>query len=206
MPGRRSHREMHELEPDEEYDTIQIIRNVKFSSSCRKEHDSNKNNVMIDEIADVPKLNLRMLSDLYAQSRSRKDTIRFKLDTGPGGNMLPYDTWREFFPGQSSNALAKTIDRGVTLQVYNKSEIHQLGTCNLKISHNGTTCTCHFFIVPSQYHPILGLNDLMALNLVTFNCPTTTSWSSSCTSTSIDTVTCDSVDQTMDIKRPLTLI
>ena len=94
----------------------------------------------------------------------------------------------------------KTIDRGVTLQAYNKSEIRQLGTCNLKISHNGTTCTCHFFIAPSQYHPILGLNDLMA-----FNCPTTTSWSSSHTSTSIDTVTCDSVNLTIDIKRPLTL-
>ena len=100
---------MHELEPDEEYeyDTIQIIRKVKFSSSCHKEHDSNKDNVMFDEIADVPKHNLRMLSDLYAQSRSRKDTIRFKLDTGTGGNMLPYDTWKEFFPGQSGTALAK---------------------------------------------------------------------------------------------------
>ena len=206
-PGRRSHREMHELEPDEEYeyDTIQIIRRVKFSSSCHKEHDSNKNNVMFDEIADVPKRNLRMLSDLYAQSRSRKDMIRFKLDTGAGGNMLSYDTWKEFFPGQSGTALARTIDRGVTLQAYNKSEIHQLGTCNLQISHNGTMHTCHFFIVPSQYHPILGLNDLMALNLVTFNCPTTTSWSSSHISTSIDTVTCASVNQTIDIKRPLTL-
>ena len=198
---------MHDFEPDEEYeyDTIQIIRKVKFSSSCHKEHDSNKNNVMFDEIADVPKCNLRMLSDLYAQSCSCKDTIRFKLDTGARGNMLPYDTWKEFFPGQSSTALAKTIDRGVTLQAYNKSEIRQLGTCNLKISHNGTTHTCHFFIVPSQYLPILGLNDLMALNLVSFNCPTTTSWSSSRTSTSIDTVTCDSVNQTIDIKRPLTL-
>ena len=116
--------------------------------------------------------------------------------------MLPYDTWKEFFPGQSSTALAKTIDRGVTLQVYNKSEIRQLGTCNLKISHNGTTHACHFFIVPSQYCPIL---DLMVLNLVTFNCPTTTSWSLSCTSTNIDTVTCDSVNQTVDLKKPLTL-
>ena len=170
---------MHEIEPDEEYE--------------------------YDEIANVPKHNLRMLSDLYAPSRSQKDTIRFKLDTGTGGNMLPYDTWKEFFPGQSSTALAKTIDRGMTLQAYNKSEIRQLGTCNLKISHNGATHTYHFFIVPSQYCPILGLNDLMALNLVTFNCPTTTSWSSSCTSTSIDTVMCDSVNQTIDIKRPLTL-
>ena len=112
---------------------------MKFSSSCRKEHDSNKNNIMFHEIADIPKRNLRMLSDLYAQSRSRKDTIRFKLDTGAGGNMLPYDTWKEFFPGQSGTPLVKTIDRGMTLQAYNKSEIRQLATCNLKISHNGTT-------------------------------------------------------------------
>ena len=45
----------------------------------------------------------------------------------------------------------------------------------------------------------------MALNLVTFNCPTTTSRSSSHTSTSIDTMTCDSINQTTDIKKPLTL-
>ena len=45
----------------------------------------------------------------------------------------------------------------------------------------------------------------MALSLVIFNCPTTTSWSLSRTSTSIDTVTCDSVNQTTDLKNPLTL-
>ena len=45
----------------------------------------------------------------------------------------------------------------------------------------------------------------MALNLVTFNCLRTTSWSLSHTSTSIDRVTCDSVNQTIDLKKPLTL-
>ena len=123
-------------------------------------------------------MSLSVILECYQISMLRvvaADTIRFKLDTGAGGNMLPYDTWKEFFPGQSGTALAKTIDRGVTLQAYNKSEIHQLGTCNFKISHNGTTHTCHFFIIPSQYCPILEMNDLMALNLVTFNCPTTTS-------------------------------
>ena len=108
--------------------------------------------------------------------------------------MLPYDTWNEFFPGQSNAALGSTIDKGVRLQAYNKSKIHQLGTCNLKLSHKSTSGTCLFFIIPSQYHSILGLSDLVALNLVTFNCPTTTSWSLSCTSTSIDTVTCGSVN------------
>ena len=175
------------------------------TQAVTKEHNSHKNNVIFDEIADVPKHNLRILSDLYTQSLSRKDLIRFKLDMGAGGNMLPYDTWKEFFLGQSSASLAKIIDRGVTLQAYSKCEIRQLGTCNLKISNNGTICTCHFFIVPSQYCPILGLNDMMALNLVTFNCLTTTSWSLSRTSTSIDTVTYDSVNQTIDLKKPLTL-
>ena len=34
--------------------------------------------------------------------------------------MLPYDTWKMFFPGQSNADLTKTIDRAVTLQAYNK--------------------------------------------------------------------------------------
>ena len=61
---------MHEIEPDEEYeyDTILIICKVKFSSSCHKEHNSNKNNEMYDEITDIPKHNLRILPNLYAQS------------------------------------------------------------------------------------------------------------------------------------------
>ena len=198
---------MYKIEPDEEYeyDTIQIICKVKFSSSCCKEHNSNKNNVMFDEITDVPRHNLRILSNLYAQSFSPKDAIRFKLDTGAGSNMLPYNTWREVFPGQSNAALANTIDRLVTLQAYNKSKICQVSTYNLKISHNGTTHACYFFIVLAKYHPILGLNNLIALKLVTFDCPTTTPWSLSCTTTSIDTVTCDSVNQSIDLQKPLTL-
>ena len=131
--------------------------------------------------------------------------IRFKLDTGAGGNMLPYDIWRDFYPGKSKSDLARTIDKSVTLQAYNKSEICQLGTCSLKVSHNGVSRSCNFFVVPSQFRPILGLNDLTTLNLVTFNCPTTTSWSSSLTSTSFDTVTCDSVDQTVNLTKPLTV-
>ena len=76
--------------------------------------------------------------------------------------MIPYDIWKMFFPGQSNAELTKTIDTAVKLQAYNKSVIHQLGICNLKINHNGILRNCHFFIVPSQYHPILGLSDLMA--------------------------------------------
>ena len=202
-PGRRSRRDMHEIEPDEEYeyDTIQIVRN-KFSLDCYKGCTTTKDNVMFDEIANVPKCNPGILADLSTESRNRRNTVQFKIDTGTGGNMLPYDTWKEFFPDQSNAELTKTIDKAVTLQAYNKSVIRQLGTCNLKISHNGISRNCHFFIVPSQCRPILGLGDLIALSLITFNCPTTTSWSSRHTSTSIDTVTCDAVNQTINIEKP----
>ena len=75
-----------------------------------------------------------ILSDLYGQSGSHNNTVWIKLDTGAGGNMLPYhimlpsDIWKELFPGRCIADLKGTIEKGVTLQVYNKSEIPQLGT------------------------------------------------------------------------------
>ena len=106
------------MEPTEEfkYDTIHVINKVTFSSSCYKDRNEQNDNVMFDEIADIAKCKLRVLSDLYVQSCSRKNVLRFKLDTGAGGNMLPFDIWQEFFPGRSKSDLACTIDKGVTLQ------------------------------------------------------------------------------------------
>ena len=59
--------------------------------------------------------NLWVLSDLLVASRSRKYTVWCKLDTGDGGNMLPYDVWQRFFPGRSNTDLARTIDKSVSL-------------------------------------------------------------------------------------------
>ena len=115
-----------------------------------------------------------------------------KLDTGAGGYMLTYDVWKQFF----------LVDLMlIWLQAYGKSEIYQLGTCSLNISHNGVMYNYHFYVVPStsaagmeEYSTKYGfqatffrLNYLMVLNLVTFNCSMTTSWSSSCKSTNIHT-------------------
>ena len=185
-----------------EYDTIQVVQKVTFEPNCYKDCSAYSGNVMFNEIASVKKHNLRVLSDLLVASHSRKHTVRFKLDTGAGGNMLPYDVWQRFFPGRSNADLARTIDKSVSLQAYNKSEICQLGTCSLTVSHNGVSHTCHFFVVPSQYCPILGLSDLLTLHLVTFNCPTTTSWSSR---TSVDALTCNAINETVVPEKPLTL-
>ena len=51
------------------------------------------------------------------------------IHTGAGGNTLPCDIWKELFPGKSNPDLKRTIEKALTLQVYNKSIIPQLGTC-----------------------------------------------------------------------------
>ena len=68
---------MHEIEPDEEYkyDTIQIVRKVKFSLDCYKERTSTKDNVMFDRIANIPKHNPRILTDLSTESQNCKNTV-----------------------------------------------------------------------------------------------------------------------------------
>ena len=78
---------------------------------------------MFEEIADIPRYNLRVLSDLFVQCCSCKNTLRFKLDTGASVNMLPYDVWKQLFPGRSNADLLCTVDKSVTLQVYNKNEM-----------------------------------------------------------------------------------
>ena len=187
---------------DFEYDTIQVVCKVTFGPNCYKNSKVYNGNVMFDEITSMKKGNLRVLSDFLVASRSCKHPVWFKLDTGAGGNMLPYDVWQRFFPGRSNANLDHTIDKSVSLQAYNKSEICQLGTCSLVVSHNGVSHTCHFYVVPSLYRPILGLSDLLTLHLVTFNCPTTISWSSH---TSVDALTCNAINEPVVPEKPLTL-
>ena len=71
----------------------------------------------------------------------------------------------------------KTIDKRVCLEVYNKSEIKQLGTCRLTVGHGKNAKLCHFYIVPDYCRPILGLNDVQSLSLVAIKCDVTDKWS-----------------------------
>ena len=67
--------------------------------------------------------------------------------------------------------LGKTIDKSVQLLTAIKSSIKQFGTVHLHVYHSQCNFpyTCLFFIVPNKCKPILGLPDLMQLNLVSFN-------------------------------------
>ena len=51
--------------------------------------------------------------------------LRFKLDSGAHGNLMPISMYKSLFPGLLHDVLKKSIDK--TLVAYNKQEIKQIG-------------------------------------------------------------------------------
>ena len=49
--------------------------------------------------------------------------LRFKLDSGAHGNLMPISMYKSLFPGLPHDVLRKSIDKRVTLVAYNKQEI-----------------------------------------------------------------------------------
>ena len=104
--------------------------------------------------------------------------LRFKLDSGAHGNLMPISMYKSLFPGLPHDVLRKSIDRRVTPVAYNKQEIKQLGQCCINVSNpsTGKSKTCKFFVVGDRYNPITGLHDSIALNLLSVNVPFTNRW------------------------------
>ena len=96
--------------------------------------------------------------------------------------------YHELFPDCSMKDLGKTIDKCVQLLTAAKSSIKQLGTVHLRVYHSQCNFpyTCPFFVVPNKCRPILGLPDLMWLNLASFNFRVSKSWDNDHTSFAFD--------------------
>ena len=101
--------------------------------------------------------------------------LRFKLDSGAHGNLMPISKFKSLFPSLPHDVLRKSIDKRVTLVAYNKQEIKQLGQCCINVSNpsTGKNKTCKFFVVGDRCNPIIGLHDSIALNLLSVNVPFT---------------------------------
>ena len=112
------------------------------------------------------------LTDVHLENRvGISSQVRFKLDTRASGNLLPVSVYHEVFPDHNMKDLHKTIDKNVQLLTATKSSIKQLGTVHLSVfpSLCNFLYTCLFFVVPNKCKPVLGLPNLMQLNLVNFN-------------------------------------
>ena len=125
---------------------------------------------MFDEIT-----NTQVFGDVeLANKAGKKLTQRFKLDSGACANLLPLGIYSKLF-AKGDRDLKASIDPRVSLIAANNNKIKQLGTVRLKTG--GIDKVCRFFVVPNGCRPILGLPDLLRLDMVQFKVPTTNQWS-----------------------------
>ena len=120
-------------------------------------HDVHFNNV-----------NMRMHTELGCEMSQNRSKQVFKIDTGVDGNLIPITMFMKLYPKISLEMLAKTIDKGITLFVYNNTPIKQYGTCSVKVSFKEKQQICKFYVV-EHATAILGVSDSEKLGLVKVN-------------------------------------
>ena len=69
------------------------------------------------------------------------------------------------------SALKNSINKNTHLVAYNKEEIKQLGTCLLKVNYGGKTLPEEFFVVYSDFRPIISPDASCRLGLLMVNYP-----------------------------------
>ena len=205
----RGPRCQYEVEQDDNGDDWTFSLNqdevvIKFTDSVTKAKGSK--NIMFDEIELS-----RVLVDLKVQATLKPNEncapvpnngrplhkLRFKLDSGAHGNLMPISMYKSLFPGLPYDVLRKSIDKRVTLVACNKQEIKQLGQCCLNVWNmsTGKSKTCKFFVVGDHCNPIIGLHDSIALNLLSINIPFTDRWTDKSCSFRADSIDVEEVGE-----------
>ena len=172
---------------------------IQFSTPVfiSRKDSPNSQNIIFDEMSESKKLH-HALTDVHLENRGRiSSQVRFKLDTRESGKLLPVSVYHEPFPDYNMKDLGKTIDKSVQLLSAIKSSIKQHGTVWFRVFHSqcNFTYTCLHFVVPNKCKPILGLQDLIQLNLVNFNCRVSKSWDNDHTSLAFDS--CEEITGTI---------
>ena len=81
-------------------------------------------NIMFDEVEQT-----KALGDLLLSKKAGlRYTVRFKLDSGAGANLLPIGMYKKLFPDRKLNG---TADKRIQLIAANKTCIKQLGTVRM---------------------------------------------------------------------------
>ena len=126
-------------------------------------------NIMFDEVEQT-----KALGDLLLSNKAGlRYTVRFKLDSGAGANLLPIGMYKKLFPDRKLNG---TADKHIQLIAANKTCIKQLGTVRLRVHVGNKDKVCLFYVVPDKCRPIFGLPDLTSMRLLTFDIPLEHQW------------------------------
>ena len=126
--GRKSRKDMHDIDQDEEvfqmqdYDSVNVQTVCFTTDVCHTVHT----NIVFDEISSDRKLQCLLTDVKISNESGLSSTVRIKLDTGACGNPLPFNIYKNIHPQVSVKDLCKTIDKRVCLEAYNKSEIKQV--------------------------------------------------------------------------------
>ena len=97
------------------------------------------------------------------------------MDSGACANPLPIGINSQLF-SKKDRDLKGSIDNRVSLIAANNNIIKQLGTVRLRVKAGGLEKVCKFYVVPNHCRPILGLPDLLRMDMVQFKVPTTNQW------------------------------
>ena len=118
---------------------------------------------MFDEIS-----NTQVLGDVKLSNKAGKQlTQRFNLDSGACANPLPLGIYSKLF-SKGDRDLRGSIDPRVSLIAAYNNTIKQLSTVSLRLKTGGIEKVCRFFVVPNGCRPIIGLPDLIRLDMVQF--------------------------------------
>ena len=117
----------------------------------------------------MKKNQLMLTAKLDLHAGNNKTTILYKVDTGSDGNIMPWYIFKKFFPRVTEAELTKSIKNHITLKMYNRTVITQLGMCTVIINHKDNKKKCEFFVVPRNGHTLLGMPDTAALNIINVN-------------------------------------
>ena len=109
-------------------------------------------------------VNMRMHINLNMRScNGNSMKTCFKVETGADGNLLPQGEFFKHFPEANSNDLAKTVDPHTKLNVYNNTEIKQLGVCELLVEYKASWKIYEFYVVDFPT-AILGIHDSLRVS------------------------------------------
>ena len=69
----------------------------------------------------------------------------------------------------SQEQLKRSVKGNIKLKMYNGMQIMQLGTCMVHIKFKNIKKRCVFFVVPGNGQVLLGMSDMVALNIINLN-------------------------------------
>ena len=103
---------------------------------------------------------------------SQASDIKFKIDTGSEGNVIPLSVYRSLLPENAKdvNGMPPGLRPSTTrLIAFGGHSIQNFGTCNLTVSHHEKRERCVFHVSQASGPAILGLPTCRALNLVSLH-------------------------------------